>query len=282
MSRKDQLRILLPHTSLGIGRQPMALRAAEALAAECSEAIGSEVKAEFVHLDPLCPGAGLEETLLGASGEAEAVFMLPAEMHIDLFVKRALADAAVWARKKNHDARIFYDGVEPCHPLLLASLADAGRRAAMDLGVTGPGQFRLLLAASGDGDPEVRAESYKLMRLLWEEIGAATGEIGFVRHGNPMLAPALKRFAAGPLPTIVAAQYLWPCEHRDFAETMVGDISGELGRPIPLTVPIGDHPNVGAWFRQRAMGMWWDYRLKTQRPAIKLSEGLSINTKNTA
>lgn len=278
MSDRHKLHILLPVTSTGTERQDMAIRMASAISEECAQAIGADVKAEFVHLDPMQSDAGLEQVLARACSQSETVFMLPAQMHLDLFAKRALADAAVWVRKENPSARVFYDDVDPCHPLLLAALADECHRAAVRMRIAGPGQLGLIMTASGDGDPEVRAETYKLMRMLWEEISAAHGETGFIRHANPMLAPVIKDFADRSLPFVVATQFLWPCEHFDYAKTMVADASARFKREIPITPPIGDHPNVKAWFKQRALNMWWDFRLKTQRPTIRLSGDLTINT----
>ena len=57
----------------------------------------------------------------------------------------------------------------------------------------------MILAASGHGDAGSRANSYRLMRLLWEQLGLAAGEVGFVRHAQPFLVHTLGEMRAAAL-----------------------------------------------------------------------------------
>ena len=76
--------------------------------------------------------------------------------------------------------------VDPTHPLLVDCFAGQILQALAERGVA-PQQAGLLLVADGQGDPATRADSYRLMRLLWEQAGLGQAEVGFVRHAQPFL-----------------------------------------------------------------------------------------------
>ena len=75
-----------------------------------------------------------------------------------------------------------------------------------------PRQAGILLVANGQGDPESRADSYRLMRMLWEQTGLGLGEVGFLRHEQPFLSAALQRCLREPLDWIVLPQCQWDSE----------------------------------------------------------------------
>jgi sirohydrochlorin ferrochelatase len=273
MPANDALTLLLASPDPALVRMPEVSALAGALAGDLAGAVGREVSVRAVPLaEP--DGEGFAAALESEARRAAAVFILPAELQLDIFGRRHLADAANQARRDHPKTGIFYDAPAPCHPLILSALTESCLAAARELGATGPGDFGLVLAASGEGDAEVRADSYKLMRLVWEETGASRAGTGFVRHANPMLARVLRRMLREPGMLVAAAQYLWPCDHYRYAETMVRDAAREAGVRAAIARPLCSHPNIHAWFRQRALEMWWDYRLKTQRPAVRIGAAI--------
>jgi hypothetical protein len=221
--------------------------------------------------DPACGERSLESALADACQEGPIIFILPAEMQLDLFRKRVLADSVTWARRAFPQADIYYDSITSCHPLLLGAMADEILQVAGTMALSTPRELSLVLAASGEGDPEVRADAYKLMRLVWEQTGAGRGETGFLRHDNPMLAHTLHQSIPTSPHLVVAVNYLWPCPHVDYIHTIVRDAGARAGRSIPTTGPLASHPNVLAWLRMRTLDMWWKFQMRTQRPAILVS-----------
>lgn len=271
------LTVLLLNASNEAAQSKYTQTLASVLKSDLQKAIDKTVSVKLSVLDPSGQESCLMQPIDLACVASPTVLILPAEMQIDLFAKRALADAVTWARRKHMRAKIFYDSVTPCHPLLLEALTDEVLLAAGLWKDNILDETSIVLAASGQGDPEVRADAYKLMRLIWEQTRAAWGEAAFLRHHNPMLVPVLKRLAPQQR-LIVAAHYLWPCAHYHYTQTIASDVSHQFGSEIPVTRPLFHHPNIAAWFRQRALDMWWEVRLKTQRPMLRLSGNFAGTT----
>ncbi len=119
------------------------------------------------------------------SGE---VFVLPASLEWNLFQREALGQRLAEARRANPALTIHHDDPDPCDPLIVDILAE---RAAAH--ITDPRRAAILLTPDGCGDPGSRAQSYRLMRLLWERLGVAAGDVAFVRHAQPFLSHTLDR-----------------------------------------------------------------------------------------
>jgi hypothetical protein len=130
--------------------------------------------------------------VLTAEAEAGAsdIFLLPTMLDFGLMQKAQLAEMVSSVRQQFiYQTTILYDDVDPTHSLLVQAFVERLYQRLAGTEVT-PRQLGLLLIASGAGDSDGRAQSYRLMRLLWEELGCARGEVGFLRHAEPLL-PAL-------------------------------------------------------------------------------------------
>jgi hypothetical protein len=131
-------------------------------------------------------------------------------------------------------------------------------------------QVGLILAASGHGDAVSRANSYRLMRLIWEHLGLGAGEVGFVRHAQPFLAHTLEKCAQRPLDWIVLPESQWRTEHVEYAEVILENFQRghqEAGS-WSMAEPPGDHPAIAAWLTQRITRLWNEKRAReSQRVA---------------
>ena len=122
----------------------------------------------------------------------------------------------------------------------------------------------LILAASGHGDAGSRANSYRLMRLVWEQLGLAAGEIGFVRHAQPFLGHTLEKCIARPLDWIILAEAIWKTEHVEYAAVILENFRRahpEAGT-WRIAEPPGDHPAITAWLTQRITRLWNEKRTR--------------------
>ena len=168
------------------------------------------------------------------------------------------------ARRRHAAVSIHHDTVDPAHPLLVDCFAGQILRALAERGVA-PQQAGLLLVADGQGDPATRADSYRLMRLLWEQTGLRLADVGFVRHAQPFLREALERCLREPLDWLLLPQCQWDGELCDYA-------AGHARRP-PAGAPRGgraggcsnrrgDHPAILAWLEQRLLRLWQEKRAR--------------------
>jgi hypothetical protein len=132
-----------------------------------------------------------------------------------------------------------------------------------------PRQAGLVLAADGQSDPPTRADSYRLMRLLWEQASLGRAEVGFVRHAQPFLRSTLERCLAEPLHWLVLPQCQWDGELSEYAQVMLAD--HQRAHPEAagwrLLEPPRDHPAILAWLEQRLVRLWQD---KRAREAIRV------------
>ncbi len=197
---------------------------------------------------------------MSAQAEGET-FVIPAALDFSLWERDSLGQRLAEERRKLPHAIIHHDDVDPCHPLVVEAL---GLQAATGLQETPPQKSGLILAASGHGDSGSRAQSYRLMRLLWEQLGFAKGEVAFVRHSQPFLAHVLERCADNALPWIVLFQGQWETEHAQYAQVMVENAqrsrsTGDRLRFAPLP---GTHPLLTAWYAQRIIRLWQEKRTR--------------------
>jgi hypothetical protein len=138
-----------------------------------------------------------------------------------------------------------------------------------------PQRVGLLLVASGHGDGGSRAQSYRLMRLLWEHLSLARADVAFLRHTQEFLGTALDRCAREPLGWVLVPQSQWSTEHLDYARTILENYQrqhpGSAG--WLLAAPPGDHAALSAWFTQRMTRLWQDKRARdaAHTPSLKLA-----------
>jgi len=191
---------------------PLADAQIQAVRAACASVLGFEPD---VRLVPIA------EMAVQPEGET---FVIPAALDFSLWERDSLGQRLAEERRCHAGAIIHHDDVDPGHPLIIEALAS---QAAVALGETPPQKSGLILAASGHGDSGSRAQSYRLMRLLWEQLGFGNADVAFVRHSQPFLAHVLERCANDPLPWIVLFQNQWESEHAQYARVMVENVQRE-------------------------------------------------------
>lgn len=207
-----------------------------------------------------------------AAGERD-IFLIPTMLDFGLLQRAQLAEIAAAARQRFSHVTIAYDDVDPCHPLLVAAWA---RRVHEKLAGTTlkPEQTGLLLAASGDGAGRGRAQSYQLMRLLWEQVGCARADVGFCRHAQPSLHDQLGRCTREALTWVVIPQAMWRHTLYEEVQTICGDFGRTVAgtQPWMTTEPIGSRvapadrevamPGL-SWLVQRMVNLWQERRSKS-------------------
>jgi len=188
-------------------------------------------------------------------------FVIPAALDFSLWERDSLGQQLAVERRNLPNAVIHHDDVDPGHPLVVEAL---GLQAAGALQETPPQKSGLILAASGHGDSGSRAQTYRLMRLLWEQLGFARGEVAFVRHSQPFLAHVLEQCANDALPWIVLFQGQWETEHAQYARVMVENAQRAHAAESHLRfAPLpGSHSLLTAWFAQRITRLWQQKRTR--------------------
>ena len=193
--------------------------------------------------------------------EASLIFVLPAAFDLNIWQRTTLGEEAGAARRRHPGVSIHHDTVDPTHPLLVDCFAGLILKALADR-QTAPVQAGLLLVADGQGDPATRADSYRLMRLLWEQAGLTLAEVGFLRSAHPFLKDALVRCVREPLDWLLLPQRQWDGELCDYARVMLEDHQREHPEAAGwrLLEPPRDHPAIVAWLEQRVLRLWQEKR----------------------
>jgi len=220
--------------------------------------------ARILGFEPLVRVATMNETL-GSLADVSELFVTPVALDLDMLQRETIGRALGQARRDYPGLAIHHDDVDPGHPLLVESLAD---QAAMTLSemVAAPQRTGLILAASGHGDASSRAHSYRLMRLLWERLGLAAGEVGFLRHQRPFLPSILTSCAQRPLQWIIVPQMQWKTEHFRYAEIMLENFQKDCLAAAEWRIadPPGDHPVMTALLTQRITRLWNEKRKREE------------------
>ncbi len=231
---------------------PLAAAQIEDVRAACARVLGFNPNVRLEHIGEMRTQPGRE------------TFLLPAALDFSLWDRDSLGQRIAEERRNHADTVIHHDDVDPGHPLVVEALSF---QTAMALEDTPPQKCGLILAASGHGDPGSRAQSYRLMRLLWEQLGFAAAEVAFVRNAQPFLAHVLERCARGPLPWAVLFQGQWETEHLAYARVMLEN----LKLPWPFVPPPAAHPLLTAWYAQRITRLWHEKRAReaVRTPSLK-------------
>lgn len=266
---------------------PAALAQAEALTEPLASQIGFAPHIRLASLPPALPLRHTPDsrpatsrfnlaTVLAdeAAGGERDIFLLPTMLDFGVMQKAQLAEIAASVRQQFPHAAIAYDDVDPCHPLLVEAWAQGVYEKLADTTLR-PNQVGLLIAGGGDGASRGRAQSYQLMRLLWEQVGCARGEVGFCRHARPSLREQLERCAREELTWIITPQAGWRNTHDDEVRTICDDFSRTVptARPWLVAEPVGNRlpasdrngtlPGLSAWLAQRMLQLWRERRSKS-------------------
>ena len=187
---------------------------------------------------------------------AEQTYILPCKLEFGLFDRESLSQRLAEERREHPGTRFFHDDVDLGHPLVVQAFAEKALEAlAADM----PPRDRLgvLVVGQGEGDPSSRGQIYRLMRLLWEQLGAARGEVAFLRNPTPFLRAELERLP--PLVWVVIPLLWEPAARLEHLRTIVSD--HERNRPAAaglfrVAEPPGAHPALAGWLAQRALDLW--------------------------
>jgi hypothetical protein len=239
---------------------------AQAVASSCAAILGFETVVRLAAMSGIAEQT--EESLARtiareAEDGANEIFVLPAALEINLLQREALGHVLGEARRRHADSRIYHDDADPGDSLLVECYAGQVERALTG-SATSPQRTGLILAASGEGDASTRAQSYRLMRLVWERLGLTAGEAGFLRHAQPFLLGTLERCAQRELDWVMLVQTQWRTEQFEHAETILRNFQ----RANPgadawrLADPPGDHPAITAWLTQRITRLWNEKRTR--------------------
>ena len=138
-----------------------------------------------------------------------------------------------------------------------------------EIGRTLSPQCGLVLAPGGQGDPASRAGCYRLMRLIWEELGLRKAEVGFVRHAQPFLGHVLNSCLADRIRWLVAPMSQWESEHAAYARVILENFKRDHPEAEDWTFidPPGAHPALTAWYAQRITTLW---QQKREREAVRI------------
>ncbi|HEY6728202.1 MAG TPA: hypothetical protein VI197_29535 [Polyangiaceae bacterium] len=250
------------------------------LASGCARVLGFSPTVAWAALPPprlgLRPSAdagmaeGCLEELVGRG--VSTLFVLPVSFDFGLEQKQWLSELVRAARRARPELAVHYDAMNTSHPLLLQAFIDSAARKLAEMQLGAPNDLGLLLIANGAGDPDTRSDSYKLMRLVWEQLGASKGEVAFVRHPTLPLPERLSACARSGLTWLCVAQFLWSAEQLDYARVIFRDCVAQFEvSGWRLTDEIADHPNVRAWLEQRMLELYRERRarLRTRVPSAK-------------
>ena len=224
--------------------------------------------------DPDVRLAFIDDATIAPVQDAREIFLLPAPLDLGLWQRSALGQLIAEWRRKFPDAVIHHDDVDPCHPLVVSAFANQAGRAIAGAN-TAPQQCGLILAASGDGDPASRAQSYRLMRLIWEELGLARAEVGFVRHVQPFLPHVLERCAHENFHWVIVPQAQWNTGHVEYARVMLENFqrSNPQAAGWVFVDPPAGHATLTAWYTQRIVCLWGQ---KREREALRRVSARSV------
>lgn len=200
--------------------------------------------------------------------EASVVLVLPTALELNVWQRTMLGEELSEARRRFPGVLIHHDTVDPAHPYLVECFAGQVLNALGEQHIE-PSQSGVLLVADGRGDPASRADSYRLMRLLWEQTGVGSGEVGFVRHLQPYLPNVLKRCSSEPRGWVLVPQCQWDGELPDYASVMLADFqrANPEASSWLFTEPPRDHPAIMAWLEQRLARLWQE---KRNREAVRV------------
>ena len=205
--------------------------------------------------------ASLDGDLLGSVDDISELFVVPAVLDFDLLQRERIGQVLGQGRREHPDIAIHHDDLDAGHPLIVEGLAAQVSKELAEMHAI-PQQTGLILVASGHGDASNRAQSYRLMRLLWERLDLAAGEVGFLRHEQPFFPRTLASCAERALRWIIVPQMQWKTERFGFAEVILENFQKACPAAADWRIadPPGDHPMMTALLTQRIARLWNDKR----------------------
>jgi hypothetical protein len=259
---------------------PQAELQAASVAAASAQILGFEpvvqVASVAAYPGEVISGHSLAEVL--SKQEASEVFVLPAALDFNLWQREEIGRVLTEQRRARADLSLHHDDPDLGHSLVAQCFADQAQRA-----LTAPQRAGVILVPSGHGDHSARAESYRFMRLLWEQGGFGKGEVGFVRHAQPFLRLILEQCATQPLEWVLVPQAQWRSQHVEFTGVILRDFlnSHPGSLQFQLAEPPGNHPALTAWFAQRITRLWEEKRSREAARASSPKRNLAASEPST-
>ena len=189
-----------------------------------------------------------------AGDEASVIFVLPAAFDLNIWQRTMLGEelaARAAGTPASRSITIPSTRRMRCSSIVLpVRSCEHWQSGASNRGVPASSS-----SPTGQVDPATRADSYRLMRLLWEQADLGRGEVGFVRHSQPFLRDALDRCLAEPLNWLLLPQ----CQSGGRALRLRPGHVDDHQRAHPeaavwrLLDPPRDHPAILAWLEQRLL-----------------------------
>jgi hypothetical protein len=245
-----------------------------------------------IYLEGSPSGDDLAEVL---AEEAEAgideIFVVPTMLDFGLVQRARLSQTVGGIRLDYHRTLVAYDDVAFDRRPLLQAFSE---RIYQDLAGTNlsPDRSGLLLLASGAGDTSGRAQSCQLMRLVFDQLGFARGEVAFLDHARPLLEEQLERCAREGIGWVIVPQMMWRSEPFDEAQRRFDGFrqSHPEAQKWILLSPVGIRPvpvdrdpvafNLAAWLEERIMVLWrsrrQQFEAKRSSPMQGESKRISI------
>ncbi len=231
----------------------------------CARILGFTPRIQLANIDSL-----------GIPEDAGEVFIIPACLDFSLFQREKLSGTLSELRRARPEVAVHHDDVDPGHPLLVEAFANR-ITAALAGSHLAPQRVGLLLVTSGHGDSGSRAQTYRLMRLLWERLSVGHADAAFLRHAQTFFRMSLEECSKTPLHWLIVPQMQWDGEHLDFARTILDDhrrAHPEAGS-WELLSPPGDDPALSAWLEQRIVRLWQSKRQTEAARAPSVRHGAS-------
>ena len=261
---------------------PRALAQAAAVAAAAAPILGFPPDVAVASLglpaaaDADAPGSLAAVLAAEAAQGRTLAFVLPAILEFGVFQRQALVEIARESQRRAPALAIHYDDVDPCHPRVVQALAES-LWAALAGGELAPARLGVLVVAGGQGDARGRAGAYAVMRLLWEQLAVAHGEVAFVRHARPSVPEVLARCLASPLSWVAVPMMLWPGALHAYAEVLFDDVrrAHPEAAGLALAATIGDGEDIRAWLVERLLALFRDHRARRYARAPSLIHAAS-------
>ena len=193
--------------------------------------------------------------------------VVPAVLDFSVFQREALVERVRESQRAAPALAIHYDDADPCHRFVVQALSDALCDALAGSEVP-PARLGVLVVASGRGDARGRADAYAVMRLLWEQLGAARGEVAFVRQARPAVPETLAHCHGSALHWIAVPMVLWPGALHDYASVLFDDFrrAHPDASGFRLARTVGASPPIRGWLVERLLAI---YRAQRAREAAR-------------
>jgi len=266
---------------------PRAVAAGQAVAEAAAPILGfhPEVAVASFGIDDPNAAQGAPGSLAAVLADQAArgrtlAFILPAILELSVVQRQALVELTRESQRSAHALAIHYDDADPCHRHLVQAFAEALWESLAGKEIA-PARLGVMVVASGSGDARGRAGAYAVMRLLWEQLAVAHGEVAFVRHPRPSVPDTLARCLGSSLHWIAVPMLLWPGVTHAYAELLFDDF--RRGHPeaqaeatgYRLVNPVGDSPHVRAWLVERLLALFRAHRAQREARAPSLVHAAS-------